>query len=214
MQSDPTARPPPLDDAAHLWRAYGEEAAYTVSHVTSGAAQMLMVEVLAQMARAFNASSGGDGAKPEGLSPADGSLPDMSKVGLGPHAIANFGDTSYCTGYLGCWLSYLEQWQYATMTVPYLPGPGNHEWDAPGTATVWNGTDSGGECGVPASVLFPAPGYIARGGLQSPVREELARSCALAHACTMHHPRLCRMAGRCVLRWMRRGTRSRSGWDT
>ena len=40
------------------------------------------------------------------------------------------------------------------MVTPFI---GNHEMDFPGTASIYNGTDSGGECGVPYSRRFIMP---------------------------------------------------------
>ncbi|CAN0051971.1 unnamed protein product, partial [Heterosigma akashiwo] len=52
--------------------------------------------------------------------------------------------------------------------VPWMVGIGNHERDAPGTsparprASHYNGTDSGGECGVPYAAHFPMPPRLRR----------------------------------------------------
>ncbi len=41
--------------------------------------------------------------------------------------------------------------------VPYVTGMGNHERDFPGSASLFGGGDSGGECGVPTQARFHMP---------------------------------------------------------
>ncbi|RVW52657.1 putative inactive purple acid phosphatase 24 [Vitis vinifera] len=42
-------------------------------------------------------------------------------------------------------------------TVPYMVASGNHERDWPNSGSYYDGTDSGGECGVPAETTFYFP---------------------------------------------------------
>jgi hypothetical protein len=44
-----------------------------------------------------------------------------------------------------------------TPHVPWMTVDGNHERDWPTSGSVWNGTDSGGECGVALSRRFHMP---------------------------------------------------------
>ena len=77
-----------------------------------------------------------------------------------------FGDLSYAVGYASVWDEWASQIQNWTSRVPFLTSMGNHELDAPPDAwlgapdrvpDVFGGDDSGGECGVPATTLFPSP---------------------------------------------------------
>ncbi|RYG48535.1 hypothetical protein EON67_07510, partial [archaeon] len=77
------------------------------------------------------------------------------------HGVVHYGDISYATGYLSVWDSFLDMWGPVASAVPYITSVGNHESDAPGTASFYNGTDSGGECGVCATTLIPVPAAAA-----------------------------------------------------
>lgn len=71
--------------------------------------------------------------------------------------LLNVGDLAYATGYSAKWDLYLSVIEEAASRVPIMTGLGNHERTWPGTACVYNGTDSGGECGVPTEARFPMP---------------------------------------------------------
>ena len=43
------------------------------------------------------------------------------------------------------------------MTVIHRRCSGNHERDFPNSGSLYNGTDSGGECGVPAETMYYVP---------------------------------------------------------
>ena len=64
-------------------------------------------------------------------------------------AVVHGGDLSYARGYAAVWDFYLNMISPIASTVPYLSIVGNHEIDYPNTASFYQGTDSGGECGVP-----------------------------------------------------------------
>jgi hypothetical protein len=69
------------------------------------------------------------------------------------------GDVSYATGLLAKWPTYTARLAGLWDRVPYLVSQGNHERDAPGTGTAYDtSTDSGGECGVVTSAIFPGSG--------------------------------------------------------
>jgi hypothetical protein len=72
-------------------------------------------------------------------------------------AIYHGGDLSYATGYLAVWDFWLDQIAPFASGTMYLTNLGNHESDAPDSATVFTGTDSGGECGVPSTTFLPPP---------------------------------------------------------
>ena len=79
-------------------------------------------------------------------------------------AVFLFGDLSYATGYASVWDDWsalIEPW---ASRVPFVSNMGNHEMDSPKSswpsdrvADVYGGNDSGGECGVPATRLYPTP---------------------------------------------------------
>merc|ERR1711871_1116309 len=66
------------------------------------------------------------------------------------------GDIAYSTGYMSKWENLMHQIEPVSQRIPYMVGLGNHERDYPGTGTI-GGTDSGGECGVPAKHRFRMP---------------------------------------------------------
>jgi hypothetical protein len=55
------------------------------------------------------------------------------------------------------WEEFFDQVQSVAANVPYMVCIGNHERDFPGSNGLFNGTDSGGECGVPHEWRFPMP---------------------------------------------------------
>ena len=68
------------------------------------------------------------------------------------------------------WDEWLEQVEGFAARVPLLFSLGNHEYDVPRAAWPLGRTrdrydrpDSGGECGVPASMLLAGPGTSATG---------------------------------------------------
>jgi len=69
--------------------------------------------------------------------------------------ILHIGDISYARGFASDWEDFFDQIAPMAARVPYMVGTGNHERDFPGSGSVFNGTDSGGECGVPYNFRFP-----------------------------------------------------------
>ena len=67
------------------------------------------------------------------------------------------GDLSYATGYAGLWDNWMNMIEPLASRVPYMTAQGNHEKDAPGTASFFTTNDSGGECGVPTTARFRMP---------------------------------------------------------
>jgi len=69
----------------------------------------------------------------------------------------HIGDLSYARGYSTEWDDFHDQITPIASAVPYMTCLGNHERDFPGSGSYYSGTDSGGECGVPATHRFPPP---------------------------------------------------------
>lgn len=82
-----------------------------------------------------------------------------------PAAVFHVGDISYAMGYAAIWdIFFAMQDAYALQSrVPYQVVLANHESDFPGGGpagvgpSYYNGTDSGGECSVPALALYWNP---------------------------------------------------------
>lgn len=72
-------------------------------------------------------------------------------------AIYHGGDISYATGYIAVWDFYLDMMAPVASGTLYLTTVGNHESDWYNSATTFNNSDSGGECGVLTTRLMPMP---------------------------------------------------------
>jgi hypothetical protein len=72
-------------------------------------------------------------------------------------SIFHIGDISYATGFLVEWDFFLHQIFPLASRVPYMTAIGNHERDYPDTGSVYQSTDSGGECGIPYQTYFQMP---------------------------------------------------------
>jgi len=75
----------------------------------------------------------------------------------GIDAIYHGGDISYATGYIAVWDFYADQISNFASRAAYFTTLGNHEIDWTTGQSYYNGTDSGGECGVPTLALYPEP---------------------------------------------------------
>ncbi|XP_064404192.1 uncharacterized protein LOC135349586 [Halichondria panicea] len=71
--------------------------------------------------------------------------------------VLHIGDISYARGYASVWDEFFDQIQAVATRVPYMVCIGNHERDFPQSKSYYDGTDSGGECGVPHERRFPMP---------------------------------------------------------
>ncbi|CAM0952239.1 unnamed protein product [Alopecurus aequalis] len=71
--------------------------------------------------------------------------------------VFHIGDIAYANGYLSQWDQFTQQVEPITSLVPYMVASGNHERDFPNSGSFYNGTDSGGECGVLAETMYYAP---------------------------------------------------------
>lgn len=76
---------------------------------------------------------------------------------VGADMLLDIGDISYATGYSARWDAEMSVLETMASRVPLMVGDGNHERTAPGTGCVYDGNDSGGECGVPTHARFPMP---------------------------------------------------------
>lgn len=71
--------------------------------------------------------------------------------------IMHIGDISYARGYSVLWDQFFFQIQPIATQLAWMTCVGNHERDFPNSGCYLNGTDSGGECGVPYSKRLKMP---------------------------------------------------------
>jgi hypothetical protein len=59
------------------------------------------------------------------------------------------------------WNEFMDAILPISTALPYMTCIGNHEMDFPNGSSYYNGTDSGGECGVPYlnRFLMPSSGF-------------------------------------------------------
>jgi hypothetical protein len=72
-------------------------------------------------------------------------------------AIYHGGDISYAVGYLAVWDFFANMIAPAAASTLYLTTVGNHETDWYNSASVFNSSDSGGECSILTTRLYPMP---------------------------------------------------------
>ena len=72
-------------------------------------------------------------------------------------AIYHGGDISYAVGYLSVWDFFFEMLSPAASGTLYLSTVGNHESDWYNSASWFNNSDSGGECGILTTRMLPLP---------------------------------------------------------
>lgn len=73
--------------------------------------------------------------------------------------VVHIGDISYARGIESEWDNFFDQVAPVASHLPYMTCIGNHERDFPSSGSLWDGTDSGGECGVPyeSRLQMPTP---------------------------------------------------------
>ena len=71
--------------------------------------------------------------------------------------VVHFGDISYARGYAADWDIFTHMNRDVLSRAPYAVSVGNHEADYPHSSSYQNGSESGGECGVPVQLQFPTP---------------------------------------------------------
>lgn len=91
--------------------------------------------------------------QPASLNTTDTVAKDIDNIDI----VFHIGDISYANGYLSQWDQFTQQVQPITSRVPYMIASGNHERDWPNSGSFYNGTDSGGECGVLAETVYYTP---------------------------------------------------------
>ncbi|CAL5017971.1 unnamed protein product [Urochloa decumbens] len=91
--------------------------------------------------------------QPGSLNTTDTLIKDLDNIDIMFH----IGDISYANGYISQWDQFTQQVEAITSRVPYMIASGNHERDWPNTGSFFNGTDSGGECGVLAETMYYTP---------------------------------------------------------
>jgi hypothetical protein len=72
-------------------------------------------------------------------------------------AVVHAGDLAYAIGYAHKWDIFASRLAGLADRLPYMTGLGNHERDWPGSGSISDYMDSGGECGIPTTVRFPSP---------------------------------------------------------
>lgn len=91
--------------------------------------------------------------QPGSLNTTDQLIKDLPNYDI----VFHIGDLTYSNGYLSQWDQFTSQVEPMASTVPYMVASGNHERDWPNSGSYYDGTDSGGECGVPAETTFYFP---------------------------------------------------------
>ncbi|KAM2286563.1 hypothetical protein ACFX1S_039016 [Malus domestica] len=91
--------------------------------------------------------------QPGSLNTTDTLIKDLDNIDI----VFHIGDIVYANGYISQWDQFTSQVEPIASNVPYMIASGNHERDAPGTGSFYDGNDSGGECGVLAETMFYVP---------------------------------------------------------
>ncbi|KAL3499104.1 hypothetical protein ACH5RR_041836 [Cinchona calisaya] len=91
--------------------------------------------------------------QPGSLNTTDQLIKDLNNIDI----VFHIGDITYANGYISQWDQFTSQVEPIASSVPYMIASGNHERDWPGTGSFYDGTDSGGECGVLAQNMFFVP---------------------------------------------------------
>jgi hypothetical protein len=85
---------------------------------------------------------------------------NLMKEATGNDLFVLIGDAAYCFGRLYQWDQFGHQMSLYAGAIPLMTAIGNHEIVSLAhgeNGAVFNGTDSGGECGVPYFTRFPMP---------------------------------------------------------
>ncbi|XP_052166743.1 nucleotide pyrophosphatase/phosphodiesterase-like [Oryza glaberrima] len=91
--------------------------------------------------------------QPGSLNTTDTLIKDLDNIDI----VFHIGDITYANGYISQWDQFTQQVEPITARVPYMIASGNHERDWPNSGSFFNGTDSGGECGVLAETMYYTP---------------------------------------------------------
>ncbi|KAM0866651.1 hypothetical protein ACQ4PT_042483 [Festuca glaucescens] len=100
--------------------------------------------------------------QPASLNTTDAVMRDLDNTDV----VFHIGDISYANGYLSQWDQFTQQVEPITSRVPYMLASnsvspmmavGITSEISPNSGSFYNGTDSGGECGVPAATMYYVP---------------------------------------------------------
>ncbi|KAB1217430.1 putative inactive purple acid phosphatase 24 [Morella rubra] len=91
--------------------------------------------------------------QPGSLNTTDQLIKDLDNIDI----VFHIGDLAYANGYISQWDQFVSQVEPIASAVPYMVASGNHERTWPDSGGFYQGTDSGGECGVTAETLFYVP---------------------------------------------------------
>ncbi|KAK4713144.1 hypothetical protein R3W88_019051 [Solanum pinnatisectum] len=91
--------------------------------------------------------------QPGSLMTTDTLIDDLDNI----DAVFLIGDLPYANGYISQWDQFTAQVEPITSRVPFMIASGNHERTWENSGSIYNGLDSGGECGVPAETLYYVP---------------------------------------------------------
>nr|XP_019070186.1 nucleotide pyrophosphatase/phosphodiesterase-like isoform X2 [Solanum lycopersicum] len=91
--------------------------------------------------------------QPGSLMTTDTLVKDLDNI----DAVFLIGDLPYANGYISQWDQFTAQVEPIASRVPFMIASGNHERTWENSGSLYNGLDSGGECGVPAETLYYVP---------------------------------------------------------
>ncbi|XP_016453618.1 putative inactive purple acid phosphatase 27 [Nicotiana tabacum] len=91
--------------------------------------------------------------QPGSLMTTDTLIKDLDNIDI----VFLIGDLPYANGYISQWDQFTAQVEPITSKVPFMIASGNHERTWENSGSIYNGRDSGGECGVPAETLYYVP---------------------------------------------------------
>ncbi|XP_019070186.2 nucleotide pyrophosphatase/phosphodiesterase-like isoform X2 [Solanum lycopersicum] len=91
--------------------------------------------------------------QPGSLMTTDTLVKDLDNI----DAVYLIGDLPYANGYISQWDQFTAQVEPIASRVPFMIASGNHERTWENSGSIYNGLDSGGECGVPAETLYYVP---------------------------------------------------------
>ncbi|XP_055822635.1 nucleotide pyrophosphatase/phosphodiesterase-like [Solanum dulcamara] len=91
--------------------------------------------------------------QPGSLMTTDTLIKDLDNI----DAVFLIGDLPYANGYISKWDHFTAQVEPITSRVPFMIASGNHERTWENSGSIYNGLESGGECGVPAETLYYVP---------------------------------------------------------
>ncbi|KAH7528221.1 hypothetical protein FEM48_Zijuj05G0049500 [Ziziphus jujuba var. spinosa] len=139
-----------LSDGSYVWTKF-----YSFkSSPYPGQDSLQRVIIFGDMGKAErDGSNGYSNYQPGSLNTTDQLIKDLKNYDI----VFHIGDLSYANGYLSQWDQFTSQVEPIASTVPYMVASGNHERDWPNSGSFFDGTDSGGECGVVAETMYYVP---------------------------------------------------------